>query len=490
MGRPPGSRGNDGWNGRPLLYSVKKAIMKISITPLLTALGIGLSSACGAQAVHQPNILLILVDDLGFNDLGCQGCTDFATPSIDSIAASGVRITQGYVSHPYCSPSRAGIQTGRYQQRFGHEHNPGYDESDLRLGSDVNEVFLPGLLTDAGYRTAHLGKWHLGAAEPFRPLERGYDQFFGFLGGGHHYSKADGGGEYDGPLWRDGAETAEQPTYLTDDLTNEAIAIIEQDSDAPFFIQLAYNAPHAPDHVPDEHLARHRNIEHEGRRRYAGLVTALDDNVGRILSALESQGIEEETLVIFLSDNGGRRGSADNRPLRGNKGWLHEGGLRVPFLMSWPGVLEPGTTYDKPIIALDLLPTALGLANVPLPNNLDGKDLMPYLTGSRTGSPHDVLHWRVCGGLGFALRRGDWKLVQDVSMGEPALYNLAKDIGEDRDLAASRPELVGELLALHLAWDADLREPDWTEGHAQNVRDERRAAEEAGTRQFPMPWVK
>ncbi len=453
-------------------------------------LALTLLSACAAASPRKPNILLILVDDLGYRDLSCQGCTDFETPHIDSLAASGVRMTLGYVSHPYCSPSRAGILTGRYQQRFGHEHNPQYDESNLELGTDVAEIMLPALLTQAGYRTAHIGKWHLGAAEPFRPLQRGYDRFFGFLGGGHHYFKADGKGEYAGPLWRDQGESEQQPSYLTDDLTDEAIAIIEQPAEQPFFILLAYNAPHSPDQVPDQYLDRHQGIEHLARRKYAGLVTGVDEGVGRLMATLEEQGLTEDTLVIFLSDNGGRRGSSDNRPLRGNKGWLHEGGLRVPFFMSWPGVLAAGESYTNPVIALDLLPTALALADVPLPPNLDGKNLMPYLIGKDQEIPHEVLHWRVCGGEGYALRRGDWKVVHDVSMPDPELYNLAEDIGEDRNLAAQKPELLAELLQVHHTWNQELREPDWTETHARHLTDERRAAQEAGSRQYPMPWVK
>ncbi|MFT5150610.1 MAG: arylsulfatase A-like enzyme, partial [Planctomycetota bacterium] len=211
----------------------------------------------------RPNIVVILVDDLGYADLGCQGCVDFETPHIDRLADEGVRLTQGYVSHPYCSPSRAGILTGRYQQRFGHEHNPHYDEADDSTGTDVSEVMLPRLFAEAGYATGHIGKWHLGAGPPFRPLARGYDEFFGFLGGGHDYFRIGGKGEYRSPLWR-GAETTEQkPTYLTDDLTNEALAFIHRHHARPFFLLLAYNAPHAPDQATDEYLNMVSGIKHQ-----------------------------------------------------------------------------------------------------------------------------------------------------------------------------------------------------------------------------------
>ena len=457
------------------------------LRPLLLLSAAGLLGCAASPAA--PNVVVILVDDLGYRDLSCMGCVDFETPHLDALAASGVRLTQGYVSHPYCSPSRAGILTGRYQQRFGHEHNPRYDEADERSGTDAATVMLPALLADAGYRTAHVGKWHVGAGPPFRPLARGYGEFFGFLGGGHDYLRTDGASEYRGPLWRGAAETDQAITYLTDDLTNEALAFVERSAGEPFFLLLAYNAPHSPDQVSEEHLAPVAHIEHQGRRRYAGLIQGIDAGVGRLVARLEELGLREDTLVVFLSDNGGRRGVSDNRPLRGNKGWLHEGGVRVPFLWSWPGRLPAGETYDAPVSALDVLPTALALTGVAAPPDLDGVDVLPHLTGERAGSPHEVLHWRVCGGDGWAVRRGDWKLVRDVSMPAPALYDLSRDVGEDRDLAAEEPERVAELLALHEAWDAGLEAPRWTEQHARNVTQERAKAREAGTRHFPTPWL-
>lgn len=446
-----------------------------------------LLAACAAP--FRPNVVVVLVDDLGYRDLSCMGCEDFETPNLDALAASGVRLTQGYVSHPYCSPSRAGLLTGRHQQRFGHEHNPRYDEADDQTGTDVNEAMLPALLEGTGYRTALVGKWHVGAGEPFRPLARGFDEFFGFLGGGHHYFLADEASEYRGALWRGAAPTDQSPTYLTDDLTDEAVAFVERSAGEPFFLLLAYNAPHSPDHVTEEYLGPLADIEHGGRRRYAGLVAGVDAGVGRLLATLEEKGLREDTLVVFLSDNGGRRGVSDNRPLRGNKGWLHEGGLRVPFFWSWPGHLPSGAVYDEPVTALDILPTILAGAGAALPEDLDGVDVLPYLAGERAGAPHTELHWRVCGGEGWAVRRGDWKLVRDVAMPGAELYDLAADVGEDRDLAAEHPGVAAELEALHAAWDGTLVTPRWTEGHAGSVTMERGRAREAGTRQFPMDWV-
>jgi len=457
------------------------------------ALAVVLSAAASVAAEppqRPPNVLVILVDDLGYRDLGCQGCVDFKTPHIDKLASGGVRLTSGYVSHPYCSPSRAGILTGRYQQRFGHEHNLRYDESDVVNGTDVKEVMLPALLGKAGYATTHIGKWHVGAGEPFRPLARGYGEFFGFLGGGHHYFKADGKNEYGAPLWRGAAATDTQPTYLTDDFTNEALAFMERNKKRPFFVLLAYNAPHSPDHVPPRYLESVASIPHKARRRYAGLVRGVDAGVGKLMAKLEELKLDDETLVVFLSDNGGRRGSSDNRPLRGNKGWLHEGGLRVPFIWRWPGKLPAGAAYGKPVSSLDVLPTALAQAGVALPEDLDGVDVLPHLRGEAKGPPHRTLHWRVCGGEGYAIRHDDYKLVREVAVDRSALFNLADDLGEDHDLAATHPEVLAKLEALHAAWNGTLRKPVWIDSHRQYAVTERRRAQEAGTRQFPMPWVR
>ena len=446
-------------------------------------------SPCSGAASRPPNVVIIVADDLGYRDLGCYGCTDFDTPHLDALAASGVRCTSGYVSHPYCSPSRAGIVTGRYQQGFGHEHNPPYLEEDEEIGIDAGTRLLPDLLREAGYETGLVGKWHLGAGPPFRPGARGFTDFFGFLGGGHHYfiAKPDGR-EYDGPLWRDAAPIDTVPTYLTDDLTAEAEAFIDRHVEAPFCLMLMYNAPHAPDHVTDQYLEMVADIEHPGRRRYAALVRGVDEGVGRVRARLSEAGLIEETLVVFVSDNGGRRGSSDNRPLRGNKGWLHEGGVRVPFILSRPGTVAAATTYESPVSALDLLPTALAAAGIERPAGLDGVDLRPHLAEPNGPPPHPTLYWRVSGGEGYAVRDGDWKLVHDVGMNAPELYDLANDIGEDHDLATERPAVVGRLTRAYLRWVEGLETPRWTEGHTRNTTEERARARDAGTRQFPRPW--
>lgn len=443
-----------------------------------------------AQEARRPNVVVIMADDLGYRDVGCYGCVDFETPYIDALAASGVRCTDGYVSHPYCSPSRAGLLAGRYQQGFGHEHNPPYLEKNDEIGIDVGTQLLPDVLREAGYATGLIGKWHVGAGPPFRPARRGFTEFYGFLGGGHHYFNVNPDGKnYDSPMWRDHAPTDDTLTYLTDDLTTEAEAFIDRHADEPFMLLLMYNAPHAPDHVTDEYMAMVDSIPHMGRRRYAALVRGVDSGVGRVVAKLEELGLTEDTLVVFLSDNGGRGGVSDNRPLRGNKGWLHEGGVRVPFILSMPGTLPVDAVYEKPVTALDLLPTAVAMAGVALPDGVDGVDLSPYLQGGNDMPPHATLYWRVSGGTGFAVRHGDWKLVRDIAMDQPELYDLSTDLGEDTDLSAEHPAKLAELLAMYEAWSATLETPRWTEGHTRHTTQERAAARSAGTRQYPMPWV-
>ncbi len=447
------------------------------------------------QQDEKPNVVIIMVDDLGYRDLGCYGCVDFETPNIDALAKSGIRCTNGYVSHPYCSPSRAGLLSGKYQQSFGHEHNPPYNEQDSKTGIDPETELLPSLISSAGYKTGLIGKWHLGAGKPFRPIHRGFDEFYGFLGGGHHYFNAlPQGKNYNSPIWRDRKPTTDKLTYLTDDLTGEAEAFIDRHHENPFCLLVMYNAPHAPDHVTEEYEQRVRAIEHNGRRKYAALVQGIDEGVKRIVERLAKHGLRKKTLVVFLSDNGGRRGVSDNRPLRGNKGWLHEGGIRVPFILSMPGTLPPNRSFNPAISSLDLMPTALKLASVPIPKSCDGVDIMPWLQQERSteleqAEPHQELFWRVSGGEGYAIRKGNWKLVRDIGMKLPELYDLSKDLGENKNLSSSHPDKVKRLQADYDRWAAELEKPRWTEGHTQNTLNERAAASKAGTRQFPMPWV-
>lgn len=468
-------------------------IYLIALVTGLSLLSQGITTAQvgkSASAESRPNVVIIMCDDLGYRDVSCYGCEDFQTPNIDALASRGIRFTNGYVSHPYCSPSRAGLLSGKYQQSFGHEHNPPYDEANGEIGIDANTKLLSKRMSEAGYQTGLIGKWHLGAGEPFRPSNRGFKEFYGFLGGGHHYFKVKiKGKNYDSPMWRDNETTDDELTYLTDDLTNEGLDFIERNRDEPFCLLMMYNAPHAPDHVTEEYLSRVRSIQHPGRRKYAALVQGIDEGVKRIVAKLAALKLADETMVVFLSDNGGRRGVSDNRPLRGNKGWLHEGGIRVPFIISYPGKLDEGAVFDQPVVALDLLPTAMALGGLTVPQHCDGVNLMPFLVGNEKRNPHPTLYWRVCGGGGFAIRDGDWKLVHDVGMQAAELYDLSKDMGENNDVSQHFPDVVSTLMTKYKSWDASLESPRWTENHRANTTAERAQAREAGTRQTPMPWV-
>jgi arylsulfatase A-like enzyme len=318
------------------------------------------------------------------------------------------------------------------------------------------------VLKTAGYRTGCVGKWHLGAHPQFHPNRRGFDEYFGLLGGGHIYVPGGKGGvEYNIPLDRNGAP---EPLagYLTDVLGREAAAFIQRHKGAPWFLYLAFNAPHTPLQTAPALLERVKHIADETRRGYATLVVGLDDAIGATLRALRESGQEENTVVFFLSDNGGPIGvtHCDNTPLRGAKGAVFEGGIRVPFLVSWPAKLPLGRDYAAPVIALDIFPTAAALAGARLPEGaaLDGVNLIPFLTGEKPGAPHERHFWRTGGGASWAVREGRHKLVRH--RGEPdVLYDLEADIAESKDLRAAQPEVAARLAQRLDAWNAELIAP-------------------------------
>jgi arylsulfatase A-like enzyme len=438
---------------------------------LFTAVLIGVilsGGTAGAETVdRQPNILLIVADDLGYADVGFQGGRDIPTPHLDSIPANGARFTSGYVSGPYCSPTRAGMLTGRYQQRFGHEFNPPANEHGLPL----SEITLADRLKAAGYATGLVGKWHLGGTPELAPQRRGFDEFYGFLGGQHAYFNKN-----QAVIFR-GTEKIVEPDYLTDALGREAVSFIERHENSPFFLYLAFNAVHTPLEADSERLARFASQKDERRKTYAAMLSALDDAVGRVLETLRAKRLEENTLIFFISDNGGPimpgttiNGSV-NTPLRGGKRTTLEGGVRVPFAMQWKGRIPQGIVIQQPVIQLDIQPTALEAAGMKVNPEwkLDGVDLLPFLTGKAQGVPHETLYWRL--GAQNAIRHGDWKLVQyDLNadnyptrgVSEKKLYHLADDIGETRDLAAENPEKVRELEQLWREWNEQLLAPRWS----------------------------
>lgn len=446
----------------------------------LTCLVLGAGGTTGAaEPARRPNIIVILADDMGYADIGVNGCKDIPTPNIDSLATNGVRCTNGYVSHPYCSPTRAGLLTGRYQQRFGHEFNPGPPtDRAANVGLPLTETTMADRLKAAGYRTGVVGKWHLGHADDkFHPLNRGFDEFFGFLGGSHSYLRSGTGPT---AIYR-GREEVQEKEYLTDAFAREGVAFIDRHAKEPFFLYWAFNAVHGPMEGSEKYLARFSNIKDPKRRTYATMVTALDDAVGLGLAKLREAGIEENTLIFFISDNGGPEtvNASDNGPFRGVKGTTWEGGIHVPFLVQWKGNLPAGTVYDQPVIQLDCLPTALAAAGIrPDPGaKLDGVDLLPYLRGEKTNSPHNVLYWRFGGQM--AIRMGDWKLVkasegkgraggggaasrrQKATVEGAQLFNLREDLGEQTDRASTNPEKLRELAAAWQKWNAELVAPLW-----------------------------
>ena len=445
------------------------ALRRLAAAACALAFLLAASGCADAQRPQpdRPNVVLIFVDDLGYNDVGYNGAADIRTPNIDRLAAEGVVFSNGYVTHPFCGPSRAGLMTSRYPARFGMEHNLAYAPEDPDHGLPVDEPTFAEGLQDAGYRTGLVGKWQLGAALPFHPLNRGFDYFYGFLGGGHDYFSVDPKsrpGSDLAPL-SDGFAETDFEGYLTDALTDRAVGFIDEDAAAPFFLYLAYNAPHTPLQAPDSLVRKYARVEDPDRRAYLAMVDSIDQNVGRVLDALDAAGKRESTLVLFLSDNGGVSPTqysafewADNAPFRDGKNSFHEGGVRVPFIGSWPGGWPQGVVYEEPVISMDVGATALALAgaepNPALP--LDGVDLTPYVRGESEGAPHEALFWRQWSVehdlVTYAVRSGDMKLVKSDAESEAALYDLASDPGETRDLIAERPEDARRLATLWNDW--------------------------------------
>jgi arylsulfatase A-like enzyme len=455
---------------------------------------VALSLAIPSRAAdRKPNIIVLLADDLGYADVGFQGCRDIPTPNIDALAKGGVRCSNGYVSGPYCSPSRAGLLTGRYQQRFGHEFNPGPrgepGGTDTSIGLPLSETTFADRFRAAGYATGAVGKWHLGVAPKFHPQRRGFAEYFGFLGGAHVYAPGMVNIVFPGlqrvparrvaPILR-GTEVAHEKEYLTDAFAREAVSFIDRHQKQPFFLYLAFNAVHTPMNATDVRLQKFASVTDPMRRTYCAMTLALDEAVGKVLEKLRSANLEQDTLIFFCSDNGGPTvpraalNASRNTPLRGSKVSTLEGGIRVPFAVSWKGKLPAGKVYDQPVIQLDFLSTALAAAGIEAKPDwkLDGVNLIPYLTGDNATAPHDALYWRL--GPQMAVRKGDWKLVRysyefaaekarsPSSLISPArLYNLSQDIGEKQDLATAQPDKVAELQGLWDRWNQTLVAPLW-----------------------------
>jgi arylsulfatase A-like enzyme len=444
------------------------------------ALQLALVVLCGwlatLQAAEKPNVLVIMVDDLGYADIGVHGGRTVPTPQIDALAAAGIRCTSGYVSAPYCSPSRAGLLTGRYQTRFGHEFNP-HQGDETRLGLPLDQRTIADYLRSAGYATGLIGKWHQGFSPAHHPLSRGFDEYFGFLVGGHNFllhkeAQPRFGSAHSHDLIYRGREVQKLDGYTTDLFTDEAVAFIDRHAAQPWFLYLAYNAVHTPLEILPKYGDRvPASVTDPDRRGYLSLLIGLDDSIGRLTAHLKQSGRDKETLIFFLSDNGGSGrkpflayNTGSNTPLRGDKGQTLEGGIRVPFLVSWPGHLPAGKSYDQPVISLDILPTACAVAGVAPGSAFDGVNLLPHLAGETAAAPHESLYWRF--GPQRAIRRGPWKLAdwRDFAKKKNSgwqLYDLSRDPSEQHDLAAAKPELVAQLGQAWNQWDAQNISPLW-----------------------------
>lgn len=445
--------------------------------------------AASAAPAERPNILILLADDLGWADVGFNGSKEVATPHLDSLAANGVRFSAGYVTAPQCSPSRAGLLTGRYQQRFGHDNN-NVHLACFRTGQKI----FPEHVKKAGYITGAVGKWHLGMAPTDHPLQHGFDEFFGFQGGGHAYLN-ERWQDADNPVVRGTqALPLDGSQFLTTSFGGESAAFVRRHADQPWFLYAAFNAPHTPMTMPPGYEEKVKHISNPNRARCVAMIMNLDDTVGEILDALRATGQEERTLIFFLSDNGGTgtpgnliKNASLNIPFRGVKGDVYEGGVRVPFVVQWKGRIPAGKTYEAPISSLDLLPTALAAAGVtPLAGTvLDGVDLLPFLRGERTDHPHFLLYWRWQNIS--AVRQGDWKWVQNKT--EPAeLYDLATDPFETTNLAAREPQRLKELGELYSIWNA--KNPELDPAHRERDSNEGGANGELTNRPQPQKKTK
>ena len=455
-----------------------------------------LLAACSAP--EPPNIVVFLADDLGYNDIGVYGSEIISTPNIDQLALDAVRLTDGYVSAAVCSPSRAGLFTGRYQTRFGYEFNT--SGRDSVIGLPMDQKTLGNMMKEAGYATGLIGKWHLGKSEKHHPLKRGFDEYYGMLAGGSTYidSRIEGVQSWpaenaptrrpDATAIYDGYDKVEVAEYLTDVFSERAVDFIDRHRDERFFLMLTPNTPHTPLQATAEYTDRYRHINEDGRRIYAAMVSSLDDYVGAVIAALRKHGLEDNTLVVFLSDNGCvkylSQDVCSNDPLSGSKRFHLEGGLRIPFAFKWPAGLPQGTTYEHPAISLDLFSTFAAAAGSDV-RAQDSVDLLPYLRGENPGVPHEFLFWRAKPNM--AVRWGKWKMwkvnksnqgfddvtlsyrrlpqlehLGDSPLGQmTVLYDLSADISEQKNLADQHPEIVEHLETELQNWSAQLPEPMW-----------------------------
>lgn len=462
----------------------------------------------------RPNVVLIVADDLGKYEVSAYGATHLSTPHIDRLAAEGALFEDAYVSSPVCAPSRAGLLTGRNQVRFGfetqmYEFYPSNmleyltgrflaDTEDwvvkakpvfprewqiIKQGLPPTEINLAELLKTAGYRTAITGKWHLGNHRRLRPLARGFDYQYGFYGafslytperetpGYVHFIQESFSSQYQWKTGRDGlgaimvnGKVVGEEDYLTFAIRDRAMEFMENNQDEPFFLYVPFSAPHVPFQAPQSYYDRYAHITDDNRRVYYAMISAMDDAIGDIHQKIIDLGLEENTLIVFISDNGGAAytGATTNGPLKGGKLNQFEGGINVPFAMKWAGAIPAGTRYPFPVSALDIFVTAAAAAGVPLPKDriYDGKDLLPYLTDASLPGPHDALFWRA--DHIWAMRKGIYKMILSNRDGWVELYNLKNDESERYNLRESHPEILQQMIREHQQWQHDLPDkPLW-----------------------------
>ena len=439
-------------------------------------------SLLSANIYAKPNIILIFVDDLGYCDSEIYGCEEIKTPNIKKLADSGVSFSAGYVTSPVCSPSRASLLTGKYQQRFGHEFLPDA-VPQKKAGLPIDQITIADKLQDLGYVTGLVGKWHLGTRDEYHPLNRGFDYFYGLLTEGSDYldpTNPDARiiyrkwrGEYpprinsSSELWSgrdsdsifENKEKLVEERYLTDAFTSKATSFISEHKSEPFFLYLPYTAPHGPLQTTQYYYDKYKSVKNESQRIYAAMIDALDSGIGVIIDTLEQHDLINDTLIFLISDNGG--GVADygsNFPFRLGKHTLFEGGVRVPFVMSWPNKIKKYSVYDNSVSTLDVFPTIINATGAKLNfDNLDGVDLLPYLNQPNKKVPHETLYWRQS--PNWAIRDGEYKLIH--AGGINWLYDLSKDVGEVENIAKKSPHIVEALTDKYKEWDAELSDPAW-----------------------------
>ncbi len=473
---------------------------------VMACAAMGPTATMARAAKDRPNVIVILADDLGYNDISLHGNNMLSTPNIDSLAADGARFTRGHTTNATCSPSRAGMITGRHQQRFGYEFvvipplfvrafdgTLGEEQGNIiidippekrvpaaEMGVPTSEITLAEVLKQHGYRTGVIGKWHMGSAKKFQPANQGFDHFVGFYPGAALFDERDDPDVVNAKLPWDGidqflwralsnslirnGQSFQPDKYMTDVFADEGVQFIEENSDRPFFLYMAFNAPHTPLQAPRRLYDKLSHIEDHKTRVYCAMIESVDEAVGKLLAKLKESGLDENTLVVFSSDNGAApytRIPHCNLPFRGSKATYYQGGVVVPFLVRWPKVIKPRTVIDAPVSLLDIFPTAVAAAGAKLPSDrtIDGVSLLPLLRGEVAERPHRALVWR--SGKYKAVLAGEYRLQLDETQGKVMLYNIQDDVGERTNLADAMPEKVSELKSLIRRAEQEFVEPAW-----------------------------